>query len=148
MVKLMSHLNQLGYSLLETLIVLAIFLMLISLTVPATYSLLEKKNEEKVLELFQYDIFFLQNQSIANGREDYLRMVIHKNGYAIANLQKDLIVRELPRGWEIDPRNLNHISFNHNGSTRFSGTLEIKSPKNRYIVTFPIGKGRGYIEKQ
>ncbi|WP_042145915.1 competence type IV pilus minor pilin ComGD [Paucisalibacillus sp. EB02] len=143
----MFHKQQ-GFSLIEVLVVLSLFTILLTLTLPISYSLLEKKTEEKVLEMFQYDILFLQNQSIANGREDYLRMVFSKNGYTLTDTNKELLTRMLPKGWEIDTRTLNYISFKHGGTTRYSGTIEIISPNNRYTLTFPIGKGRGYIEKR
>lgn len=143
----MSH-NQQGFTLIEILVVLSLFTILLTLIFPISYSLLENKTEEKVLELFQYDILFLQNQSVANGREDYLRMVFSKDGYTITDTKNELFTRRLPEDWEIDTRTLNYISFKHNGTTRYSGTIEIISPNNRYTVTFPIGKGRGYIVKR
>ena len=143
----MSHKEQ-GFTLIELLVVLSLFAILILLTVPTTNSLLEKKMEEKVLEMFQYDILFLQNQSIANGTEDYFRLELSKNSYTITGTKIESIVRQLPNGWEIEPRKLNSISFNHNGTIRFAGTIVIHSPNNSYKITFPIGKGRGYIEKQ
>ena len=143
----MFHKQQ-GFTLIEVIVAFSIFAILILLTVPSTYSLLEKKTEEKILKLFQYDILYLQNKSMANGTQDYLRLELNQDSYTITDTKNELVVRELPHGWEIDPRNLKTISFNHNGTIRFAGTIEILSPKNRYTVTFPIGKGRGYIEKR
>ena len=145
----LKHHKQNGYSLIELLVVLSVFAIIILLTVPTSFSLLEKKTEEKVLGIFQYDILFLQNQSIANGSEvDYLRMVLYKNSYIITDTKKVQLTRELPDGWQIDPRTMKSISFKHNGTIKYSGKIEIISPTNRYIITFPIGKGRGYIEKR
>ena len=138
--------KQQGFSLIEVLVTLSILGIILTIFFPISNSLLETKTEEKVFDMFQYDVLFLQNKSM--GTNNYTRMVLKPNGYTITDHNTILIERELPDGWEIDPRNLVNISFNRSGAIRNAGTIKIVSPKNTYNVIFPIGKGRGYIEKQ
>ncbi|WP_010096975.1 competence type IV pilus minor pilin ComGD [Ornithinibacillus scapharcae] len=138
--------KQYGFTLIELLAVLSIVAIILTITIPTAIGLLEKKTEEKVLQQFQYDILFLQNESI--GQERYLRMFFSDGTYQIIDNQKQLLERKLPDGWEIKQRTLDNISFNQNGTIRKAGTLQIRSPKNQYNIIFPLGKGRGYIVKQ
>ncbi|MEN2464971.1 competence type IV pilus minor pilin ComGD [Ornithinibacillus sp. JPR2-1] len=138
--------KQLGFSLLETLVALAILAIILSISVPVSHALLGKLTEEKILAQFQYDVLFLQNQSMVTN--DYLRIKLEKNSYTLIGDSIEPIERKLPNGWSIDQRTLQSISFNENGTIRYAGTIQISSPTNSYIIVFPIGKGRGYIEKQ
>ncbi|MBS3679588.1 hypothetical protein KGF86_05120 [Ornithinibacillus massiliensis] len=130
----------------ETLVALAILAIILSISVPVSHALLGKLAEEKILAQFQYDVLFLQNQSMVTN--DYLRIKLDQNSYTLIGDSIDPIERKLPNGWRIDQRTLQSISFNENGTIRYAGTIQFSSPTNSYIVVFPIGKGRGYIEKQ
>lgn len=138
--------KELGFSLLETLVALSILAIILSISVPISHALLGKMTEEKVLEQFQYDVLFLQNQSMVTN--DYLRIKLNQNSYTLIGNKIEPIERKLPSGWRIDQRTLQSISFNENGTIRYAGTIQITAPTNSYIIVFPIGKGRGYIEKQ
>jgi competence protein ComGD len=139
--------KQAGFTILEVLIVLSISVILLSISVPLAHHLLQQKTEEKVLNTFLYDILYLQNQSLIT-EEQYLRLALYKKSYTIVGINNETIERQLPIGWEIDRRTLSEISFNSKGSIRKAGTIQIITPQNKYNVVFPLGKGRGYIEKQ
>ncbi|MFS0672803.1 competence type IV pilus minor pilin ComGD [Ornithinibacillus sp. 179-J 7C1 HS] len=139
--------NQLGYSLVEILVVLSIMAIILSFTVPVTHSLLESKTEKEFFARLQYDILYLQNQSLGV-KDEYLRIILYQNSYTLIGQKNEHIERRLPTGWKINTRTLQTISFNQNGSIRRAGTFQINTPKNTYNIVFPIGKGRGYIEKQ
>lgn len=138
--------KQAGFTLIELLVVVSIVTLILAITLPVSFSLLEKKTEEKILQLLQYDILFMQNESIGN--QKYLRMIFTSSSYQIVDNEKKLLERKLPEGWEIKKRTLDSISFNHNGTIRKAGTIQIISPTNQFNIVFPIGKGRGYIAKQ
>jgi competence protein ComGD len=138
--------SQVGFSLLEVMITLSVIAVLISLSVPAMHSLLAKKKEERILERMEYDILYVQNQAI--GAYKNSRIILQEDKYVITGSNTETIVRELPQNWEIDRRKLDTISFNENGTIRKAGTISIKTPKNSYRYVFPLGKGRGYLDKQ
>lgn len=138
--------NHSGFTLIELLVVLSIVAIILTFTIPTAFSLLESKAEEIVLQQFQYDVLFLQNESIR--KERYLRLIFTEDGYQIIDNNKQILERELPDGWEIKQGVLHNISFNKNGTIRKAGTIQINSSKHHYHIIFPIGKGRGYIAKQ
>lgn len=138
--------KQAGFTLIELLVVVSIVTLILAITLPVSFSLLEKKTEDKILQLLQYDILFMQNESIGN--QKYLRMIFTSSSYQIVDNEKKLLERKLPEGWEIKKRTLDSISFNQNGTIRKAGTIQIISPTNQFNIVFPIGKGRGYIAKQ
>lgn len=142
----MSKLSQRGFTLLEILVVLSIWITILAFSVPFTITLLEKKTEEHILNTFQQDVLYIQNQAI--GSKEYLRIILHKNSYIMVGANNKTEERKLPSGWTINRRTIENISFNQKGSIREAGTIQFITPNNRYNIIFPIGKGRGYIEKQ
>ncbi|WP_047979924.1 competence type IV pilus minor pilin ComGD [Ornithinibacillus contaminans] len=142
----METLKHNGFSLIELLITLSIWILLLSLSVPVLISLQEKKTEDNFLLTLQNDIIYIQNVSL--GSKTYNRIILDRYSYRIVDNKNASIVRNLPDGWEIDRRTLEEISFNRNGTIRKAGTIQIRTKQNKFNMIFPIGKGRGYLEKQ
>ncbi|MFD2046052.1 competence type IV pilus minor pilin ComGD [Ornithinibacillus salinisoli] len=137
-----------GFTLVELLFVLAILSILLALTMPLTISTVSNQQENQFFNTFQFDVLYTQNLSL--GSKDYIRIIFNQEDYTILNgtTQEIIATRELPPGWRIDKRNLNSISFNRNGSIRQAGTISVFTGRSTYKIIFPIGKGRGYIEKE
>lgn len=142
----MKMADEVGFSLLEVLVTLSVLAILLSLSVPTMHSLLAKKNEEKILERMENDILYIQNQAIGSTKN--FRIILQENKYIIVGPDQQSIIRDLPSNWTLDRRKLDSISFNENGTIRKAGTISLKTPNNTYRYVFPLGKGRGYLEKQ
>ncbi|MEN2765995.1 competence type IV pilus minor pilin ComGD [Ornithinibacillus xuwenensis] len=138
--------NQKGFTLIESLVVLTIWLMILSLSVPLINSLYHKKTEEFFFNTLQYDILYVQSQAI--GSNDYVRIILEKQSYILVDSANQETIRKLPKGWSLDRRTLDTISFNSNGAIRKAGTIQIQTNRTKYKIVFPLGKGRGYIVKQ
>ncbi|WP_196493688.1 competence type IV pilus minor pilin ComGD [Ornithinibacillus caprae] len=154
--KTVKHLSQIngikgtpfGFTLIEVLMVLSIYSILLLLCTPIVLSVISNQQEKQFFETLQFDVLYLQNMSI--GSDDYNRMVLDTEYYSIilGNTQEVRTTRKLPPGWSLEKRTLDFISFNANGSIRKAGTIAIHTKTDTYKIIFPIGKGRGYIEKE
>lgn len=139
--------KQHGFSLLEVIFVLAVWSIIILISAPLTYSIIDSQQERQFFTTLQADIFYIQNLAI--GSDEYVRIVFDETNYRIRrNTGKPIAIRHYPKDWKINKRTLDTISFNENGTIRFPGTMSFKTKQETYRVVFPLGKGRGYIEKQ
>ncbi|SDQ50519.1 competence protein ComGD [Virgibacillus subterraneus] len=138
-----------GFTLIEVLFVLALWSVLLLISAPLQFSILEKQEEDNFMDTFEMDLLYMQNKSY--GSRNYFRLIFTENkSYTItknSNL-KILIERRIPKGWKIDYLNLQVISFNHRGTIVDPGSFMIQTINNNYKVTCPLGKGRCYIVKQ
>ncbi|GGA68310.1 competence type IV pilus minor pilin ComGD [Ornithinibacillus halotolerans] len=138
--------KQSGFTLIEILVVLSVISIVLLISIPISTSFIERKNEETVLHILEYDLLYLQNQTL--GSSYYNRIVLYEDRYVIETSDNKDIIRNLPTGWRINRRQYRSIAFNEYGTIRQAGTIQLISPKNKYNIVFPPGKGRGYIEKQ
>lgn len=136
-----------GFTLIESLIVLAIFSILLLIAVPLSLNFLENREEHEFLRNLEMDLLFIQSQAMSTG--DFVRIEMQKDQYLIHEGDTVSKVRELPKGFSIDTRVYGKdISFNMKGSVRKSGTIAIHTRNNRYNMILPLGKGRARFEKQ
>lgn len=139
-----------GFTLLEVIFALGIWSLLILLTVPIQFSILDRQEEEQFFRTFESDILYMQSMSYAS--PDYIRLVMdaENNSYEIKGLpNKNAIKRTFPSDWEIKIQTLQKIiSFNKLGTIKHPGTMKIMTTSATYKIIFPLGKGRCYIEKQ
>lgn len=140
-----------GFTLIEMLFVLSICSIIITLSVPLIFSTLEKQEEKRFLETFEFDVLYMQNLSI--GKTDgYLRIEFYEDNYSILNGTTDetLLVRNYPKHVTVTINTwaMKSISFNKNGVIKFPGNVSIVINNTEYILVFPLGKGRFYIDEQ
>lgn len=137
-----------GFTLLEVLVVLAIWSVLILLVAPMNFPALEKQQEKSFFETFAFDILYTQNLSTTT--KDYVQLNIYEDRYIIRRGYKGeiLIVRSIPADWIIQTKVLHTISFDDNGRIRTPGNFIIQTNNNIYKIVFPFGKGRYHIVEQ
>ncbi|MBP1950358.1 competence type IV pilus minor pilin ComGD [Virgibacillus litoralis] len=138
-----------GFTLIEVLFVLAIWSVILLISAPLHFSILEKQEEDKFMDTLEMDLLYMQSKSY--GSRNYFRLTITDNkSYTIAKNSNrvNLVERRIPKGWEIDYLNLPVISFNYRGTIIDPGSFMIQTKNNNYKVTCPLGKGRCYIVKQ
>ncbi|SFA71205.1 competence protein ComGD [Lentibacillus halodurans] len=136
-----------GFTLIEVLFVLSVLSLLILISAPIHFSVLDKKTEESFLYTLEMDLLYMQTMSY-NSRTNYRMTFPDQKHYVIKKNHSIIQEREVPEGWEIDPRILPTISFNKDGTIREPGTFAIQTSANKYSVVCPLGKGRCYFAKQ
>jgi len=146
-----SLFNRNGFTLLEVLIVLGIISFIILLSIPISFKIIETHQEKNFIEMFEFDLLYIQSLAITTTKEN-VRIVIDKDQYKIVKGERDSLIsiRTIPENIHINTRLRPIISFDENGRIRDpnKGRIEIETKQSKYIVIFPLGKGRCSIVKQ
>lgn len=139
--------NKNGFTLIEMLVVLGIVSILLLLSAPLTISTLEKQRDKQFLDVFKFDVLYIQN--LASTTKEPITLTFYKDRYEInKHHKKSFIVRQYPNGWELEERPNNSIKFKQNGTFIKPRTFLIASKNTAYQIIFPLGKGRCYIVKK
>ena len=146
--------NQSGFTLIESLIVLSVFLLIASLSIyliKPHYLLFEK---ERFISIFTSDILFSQQYAISQQRKLFVYIDLIENDYYVLDTvtNKRIIDREIPASVEIvqgtlGKRDIEFFILPDGGTTKF-GTFYFKVEQNQYKVVFQIGAGRFYVVKE
>lgn len=146
--------NQSGFTLIESIIVLSIFLLMASLSVfllKPHYLFFEK---ERFISIFKADILFSQQYAIAQQKRLIVYIPSNDQHFYVKEKGSDqfIIDREIPASIKIEQGSLGNRSINFeilpDGGTSNFGTLFFTVGKERYKVTFQIGAGRFYVVKE
>src|SRR5690625_1911197 len=137
-----NNFNKNGFTLLELLVVLAIWSLLLLLVTPINFSLMEKKQVQYFFETFAYDILYTQNLSTTT--KDYVQLNLYEDRYTIRRGYKGeiLLTRNIPANWVIKAKVFHTISFDDKGRIRMPGTFFIQTKHDEYAIVFHFGKGR------
>ncbi|MFB4166460.1 competence type IV pilus minor pilin ComGD [Virgibacillus sp. JSM 102003] len=138
-----------GFTLIEVLFVLSVWSVILILSAPLHFSILEKQKEANFMKTLEMDLLYMQSKSY-NSRS-YFRLTFTGNeSYFIAEDYhiKSLVQRKIPEGWKINYLTMSSIAFNNEGTVIEPGAITIQTKSNKYKVTCPLGKGRCYIVKQ
>ncbi len=147
--------NQAGFTLVESIIVLSIFLLIISLSlifIKPHYQSIEK---ERFISLFTSDIFYAQQYAIAKQTRLVVHIETNENHYFVKehDTNKFIVDRKVSDAIKLKNGSLgktNMIIFEilpDGGITTF-GTFFVVVGKVRYKVVFQIGAGRFYVVKE
>ncbi|WP_110927422.1 competence type IV pilus minor pilin ComGD [Bacillus massiliglaciei] len=143
----MPNKRQSGFTLSEILVVLAVFLMLTSLAAAAYPSFGEELKNEQFIQQFEDDLYYSQQYALSHA--ETVHFYLSEDQYAVqSNNGKNLLKRSIPPDIAYQKGSLpNKISFTPTGVTSNSGTLQFKTPKNKYKLTIYIGKGKFLLVK-
>jgi competence protein ComGD len=146
--------NQSGFTLIESIIVLSIFLLIASLSlylIKPHYLFFEK---ERFISLFTSDILFSQQYAISKQKRLAVYIDHQENYYYVLDIKanKKIIDREIPASVVVEQGTLGKrdIEFDilpDGGTTKF-GTFFFAVEQNRYRIVFQIGAGRFYVIKE
>jgi len=142
-----KNMDKNGFTLLEVMIVLAIWSVLLLLTTPIIFSQIDKQEEHRFFEVFQSDVLYIQSLAMVS-KEEEVRIKFYDQSYSILQGRNKTVARAIPSDWQVNTRILSSISFNEKGTIRQPGTIEIKTTRDTYHIIFPFGKGRCYIVKK
>ena len=127
-----------GYTLIELVIVLALFSILITISVP-NFGLLRAYKETQELKEFKRDILFARNQAIVVGEPhkilidyDLNYYSIVKNGETIKSHYFSSGVKVVKKIFHIEESSINDIDFNRTGRPSNAGTIFLKNSKSEY----------------
>ncbi len=147
--EIMNRQNEKGFTLLETVFVLSIFLLI------ASFSLLLLRPQQSYLEreLFfshlKADIFYAQHCALTSQRPILFNFDPENNHYYIKNHTGEILLeRHYPEDIKIYEGSLKlYLQFNANGNISKFGSIYINIENVRYRLTFLIGRGRFYVVK-
>ncbi|MFF2497574.1 competence type IV pilus minor pilin ComGD [Peribacillus sp. NPDC058075] len=138
-----------GYTLSETLIVLVIFVLLISIG-PNLYTSFTKGMENRLfLSQFHEDLFYAQQYAISHESLIYLHINNAKKVYTVSSYKEGIVLeRSIPKDIQFLSDTLGFsFHFNQYGNASKAGTIMIDTSKGMYKLILNIGKGRFRIEK-
>ncbi|RFU61906.1 competence type IV pilus minor pilin ComGD [Bacillus sp. V59.32b] len=139
-----------GFTLIETLVVLTIFLLIFSLASSLFPHFMKNQETGQFLRQLSDDIHYAQAYAISH--QQFIEVVIGASGetYHISKGVRmgKLYERKIPKDLVFKQGSMNlRIAFAPNGNSTSAGTWFIDSPLHSYKITFNIGKGRFRIEK-
>lgn len=141
--------NQKGFTLIESLIVLSIFLIISSITAfsikPQYYSAVDKA----FISQLKADLFYGQQYAMANQKEVKVIFYEHEHRYLISTVTQQLVERNHSPMITVTQGTIQlFFRFNSNGNVDRFGTLYIRTQQTNYRLTLLIGKGRFYVMEE
>ncbi|GAB3791362.1 competence type IV pilus minor pilin ComGD [Virgibacillus kimchii] len=135
-----------GFTLIELLLSLSIITILLLLVVPFSLSALQNAEEKAFFRTIESDVLFIQSMA----HEDILYSIRFADDHykIVRGSQGGIIRRSYPTGLEVQTHSNNTITFNRYGSVKNPRTIYIHTRHDTYLMVFPFGKGRYYIEKE
>ena len=143
--------NKEGFTLIETLFVFSIFLIIATITsilLKPQFLYLEKR---MFVSQLKSDLLYAQNYAITHQTDVAIQIVPEeKRYYAQVKFAADPIFsREYPGIIEIKEGTMPlYFQYGPGGITNKFGTFYVKTDNEQYKITFLIGRGRFYVEKE
>ncbi|MDQ6599636.1 prepilin-type N-terminal cleavage/methylation domain-containing protein [Bacillus salipaludis] len=143
--------HQQGFTLIESLLVLAIFLILSSITVFSVKPQANRMEDETFISQLKADLFFAQQYAISHQHEVYVAFSENEYNYYIyeRNDLPRLVERYYSNNIHVYPGTLSlYFRFLPDGNISKFGSFTIVTKDKQYRVTFLIGKGRFYVTEE
>ncbi|MBU5426680.1 prepilin-type N-terminal cleavage/methylation domain-containing protein [Tissierella pigra] len=132
-----------GYTLVELLVVLAIFAVVLSIGIPSI-RIIFNTNEKKELMEFKRDIIYARNSAIVENCNYTLLLNIEKNSYIIKQENKTIKNIEFSKGIVLKSSNFGtSIYFTPTGAPSKAGTISLLNRKKQKIdITINVATGK------
>ena len=138
--------NKNGFTLLEVLFTLGVLSILLFISVPISFSTLEKQQIQQFFNTFEFDVLYIQHLSTTS--DEFIKIRFYEDHYKVYKGSKEkLAIRNYPDGLQVDRRVNPEISFYVSGIVEKPGTIKVTTNDGTYHIVFPLGKGRCYIVK-
>ncbi|MGN8234655.1 competence type IV pilus minor pilin ComGD [Priestia flexa] len=142
--------NQKGFTLIESLIVLAIVQVMVLIIVINLKPLMAHYQLTSFLRQLQADTFYTQQIAITTQRPARLTFELANSRYLLLKIGAERPIMQ--RGYHSNIRvvfssGTSSIQYNEQGNISQAKSLFISSNKETYKVTFQIGRGRFYVTK-
>lgn len=134
---------QKGFTLIEALLVLTIFMLIITTLSTGFFSLNESMEEKHFIKMLERDLLFGHTYAITNNQIVMFLYRFEENAYLLSVNQRVLIKRRLPEHISFLPgQEMNYFYFLPTGNINKFGTLTFYIRNHAYQAIFSIGKGR------
>jgi competence protein ComGD len=138
--------NQKGYTLVESLTVLSIFMILSSITVFSIKPQYNSASDRAFISQLKADIYYGQQYAIAKQMEVRVAFFEQEHMYVIVAGNNRIVERIHSPKIRVSQGTIQlYFIFNPNGNVDRFGTLFIRTPQKNYRLTLLIGKGRFYV---
>lgn len=141
--------NQKGFTLIESLVVLSIFLIISSITAFSIKPQYNSATDKAFISQLKADLYYGQQYAIANQIEVKVIFYEHEHMYLISTGSKQLVMRNHSPTITVTQGTIQLVfKFNSNGNVDRFGTLYIRTQQKNYRLTLLIGKGRFYVMEE
>ncbi|TDL77171.1 type II secretion system protein [Rhodococcus qingshengii] len=138
--------NQNGFTLIESLIVLSIFLIISSITVFSIKPQYQIATNKSFISQLKADLYYGQQYAIANQTEVRVIFIENEHSYVIAAGANSIVERNYSPKITVGQGTIQlYFKYNPNGNVDRFGTIFIRTPQEDYKLTLLIGKGRFYV---
>lgn len=141
--------NQRGFTLLEMLLVLSIFMMIVSLSFGIYPTFIKNVDTRLFLEQFSDDLYYSQQYAITQQKNIYFAIdVPGRSYYSYSYSDGRILQRSIPEDVKFERLTLDLVlTFTSTGNVSSSGSWQIRADQNLYKFTVYLGAGRFKIEK-
>ncbi|PKG25712.1 competence type IV pilus minor pilin ComGD [Niallia nealsonii] len=142
--------NEKGFTLLEMMVALSIFMILLSLSFLVFKPQMEMVKGNTFFTQLQADLFYAQSYALSHQMRMYVQFTPSKKEYAIKGdiATGEIIYRKYDETIVI---NEDRVSFNFsilpNGNMSKFATYPFSIDEKKYTLTIQIGQGRFYVTK-
>jgi competence protein ComGD len=143
--------NQKGFTLVESLLVLSIFMIISFITAFSLQPQQSVLEDEAFITQLRADLLYGQQFAIAHQEEVTIIILPSKHKYnlSIQGRFPPIIERSFSTNISLSEGSIPlSFSFLPNGNINKFGSFFIKTKENEYRMTFLIGKGRFYVTEQ
>lgn len=141
--------NESGFTLVESLIVLTVFLMMSFLSIillKPTHTLLEK---ERFFSKLTSDVLFAQQYAISHQENVRVHIMPENNNYYMRTNSKVILERNYSDVVNIKPGSLPLLfQITGNGHLNKFGYIHVEIGERVYRIMFLIGRGRFYVVEE
>lgn len=136
-------LDEKGFTLIETVLVLSIVIVITSSIIYVTSSKIDQVEERRFFRQFHLDVQRLQSIAIGEYKYTYLKFEENGTKYVGKSGNIALFENQLPTHMRLTSlSNLKDVAFHPNGTVSQFGTLTFETKKGLKSVTLYIGSGR------
>ncbi|NMH68638.1 type II secretion system protein [Bacillus sp. RO3] len=137
-----------GYTLMEMLVVILIFMTLLSWASFSILPMKEQNDKDLFLSQLQSDLYHIQSHSISHETPVTLTFYPSSNKYVARTITRQtVLIRELSPLIKISTNSLIDITFFPNGNTNRFGKVNFKMGDTILQLMFQIGQGRFYVQE-
>ncbi|MCU9613859.1 competence type IV pilus minor pilin ComGD [Caldibacillus lycopersici] len=135
--------TEMGYTLLEVLVVFSIVIFFLSILPPLFISLQNTIGREHFFGQLEEDLYFAQSYAMSKRTTVAFQYRASNRMYDVTEIGGSILIRRtLPENVEIYRGDMNSFYFKRDGNISKFGSLYIKIEGKIYRLTFSIGRGR------
>ncbi|OIK11765.1 competence protein ComG [Bacillus sp. MUM 116] len=143
--------SQAGFTLIESLLVLTIFLIISSITVFSIKPQSNRIEDEVFISQLKADLIYAQQYAISHQHEVTVSFMENEYNYYIfeSNDIPRLVERYYSRDIHVNPGTLPlYFRFLPDGNVSKFGSFTVVTKDKQFRITFLLGKGRFYVKEE